>query len=226
MYTHILAVLACVAMVNGQAPIPDKFSQIGWKLGNQSKPEGEGATIEIWGDFQCPDTRTAWINVLRPLLTYINQNGLRATLTYRAFPLPYHYNSYIASRAATVAVELLVLNQKKTQEEAFVAVADQLLSSKQDSFQNAATATLTYDEVIEKVLWPILQGAGLQDTDKAGFLALTKATTTDANLRVSWKYACSRGVSGTPVYAADYVVSDAAASWDLAAWKAFLSARV
>eukprot|EP01061_Rhynchopus_euleeides_P028548 TRINITY_DN4653_c0_g1_i1.p2 TRINITY_DN4653_c0_g1~~TRINITY_DN4653_c0_g1_i1.p2 ORF type:complete len:246 (+),score=103.51 TRINITY_DN4653_c0_g1_i1:54-740(+) len=225
-FTSAATLFACVALASAQAPVPDRLSQLGWKLGNQSKPEGEGVVIDIWGDFQCPDTRTAWLEVVSPLLKHISDNHLPVTLTYRAFPLPYHNNAYLSARAAIAAVDLLVQNHKLSNAAAFTAVADQILSKKQDLFQNAATASLTYDETLEQVLWPIVQAAGLTDTEKPGFLALSKASTTDGNLRVSWKYACQRGVTGTPVYAADYVISDAAASYSLQQWKDFISARV
>eukprot|EP00754_Rhynchopus_humris_P039743 Rhum_TRINITY_DN22849_c0_g1::Rhum_TRINITY_DN22849_c0_g1_i1::g.176232::m.176232 len=220
------ALLGLVALTAAQAPIPTNPKQLGWKLGNQTTPESAGVTVELWGDFQCPDTRDSWNNVIVPLLKWVEAGSLPVTVYYRPFPLPYHHNTYRAALSAVAATDILATRGENTRASAFESVASQLLSAKQDKFQNAATANLTDPQIYSEVLWPIVQSAGLLASDKAAFLAAATARSNDLDLRVSWKYGTSRAVTGTPVFALSSVISNSLADYDLAAWKAAIQARL
>lgn len=46
--------------------------------------------------------------------------------------------------------------------------------------------------------------------------------TLNNNARISWKYGCSRGVSGTPFFFVNGVLTDASADWSLSQWQALI----
>lgn len=48
-------------------------------------------------------------------------------------------------------------------------------------------------------------------------------TSMDDKTRVAWKYACSKGVTGTPIFFLNDVLIDADASWSEQQWKELLS---
>jgi hypothetical protein len=47
----------------------------------------------------------------------------------------------------------------------------------------------------------------------------------DLESRTSWKYGCSRGISGTPIFLANGVVLDGAESWQADDWKTFIEIK-
>ena len=221
----LVALVACHASVSAfDPPLPANQGQVGWLFGNTDLKVGEGTLIELYGDFQCPDTRDAWLNVIKDLDSWIVSTGQKAAILYVPFPLPYHFNSYRASLSGIVTIDLLA-KKGVAQADAFVAVANQVFGPNQDKYQNDATANLTNGEVYGDVLFPILAGAGLKTSDKAAFLAgIQSHSPAESQLRASWKYACSHTVSGTPLYIINGATSEPAASWTLAEWKNLISA--
>eukprot|EP01063_Lacrimia_lanifica_P019920 TRINITY_DN27315_c0_g1_i1.p1 TRINITY_DN27315_c0_g1~~TRINITY_DN27315_c0_g1_i1.p1 ORF type:complete len:249 (+),score=116.38 TRINITY_DN27315_c0_g1_i1:63-749(+) len=220
----LLAFSACYLAADAQAPIPTDQTELGWRFGNTDVPAGEGTFIELFGDFQCPDTRDAWQNVFKELDQWIVKTGQTATVRYVPFPLPYHFNTYRAALSAIVTGQLLKKKQVG-ESDAFRAIANAILTDKQDTFQNAETANMTSGQIYEHVMFPIVQAAGLTAADKDAFLAGVADRPNDLQLRTSWKYGCSRAVTGTPVYAVNGVVSDEAAGWSLEQWKAFITGQ-
>jgi len=221
----LVALVACHASVSAlDPPLPDNQSQLGWLFGNTNLKVNEGTFIEWYGDFQCPDTRDAWLNVFKDLDSWIVGTGQKAAIRYVPFPLPFHFNSYRAALSGIVTTDLLA-KKGVAQADAFAAVANQVFGPNQDKFQNAATANLTNGEVYGDVLFPIMAGAGLKTSDKAAFLAgIQSHSPAENQLRVSWKYGCSHTVSGTPRFIIDGATSEVAASWTLADWKNLISA--
>ena len=59
-------------------------------------------------------------------------------------------------------------------------------------------------------------------TSKDNFLAGMNNGDIAFQTRVSWKYACSRGIVGTPTFLVNGVAIDADDSWTLAQWKALI----
>jgi len=47
----------------------------------------------------------------------------------------------------------------------------------------------------------------------------------DIESRSSWKYGCSRGISGTPIFLANGVIIDGAENWDASTWTVFIQAK-
>ena len=217
---RVLAVVLTILVADhstAEAPLPASFRQLGWKMGDLAKPEGEGVTVELCGDFQCPDTLAAWDDVILPLLLWIKTHAHPVTVYYRASPLPYHATSYSSALAAIVATDMQV-QRGGQRAAAFEGVATQLLRQRARYFSKA-TERLTEAQVLEQVLWPIVQGTGLPADAKAAFVEAMHKRSHDLDLRVSWKAACARTVTGTPTFAFDGVISAAAADWSLQKWK-------
>merc|ERR1712137_564088 len=101
----------------------------------------------------------------------------------------------------------------------FIKVANGLFS-KQDEFQTTRTVNMSQMDVLKKIFSPIAFKLGIK---KKEFLArMTNEDTSNAQGRVAWKFGTSRGVSGTPTYAANGVISDELANWDLTGWREWL----
>eukprot|EP01059_Diplonema_ambulator_P033084 TRINITY_DN6771_c0_g1_i1.p1 TRINITY_DN6771_c0_g1~~TRINITY_DN6771_c0_g1_i1.p1 ORF type:complete len:227 (+),score=69.71 TRINITY_DN6771_c0_g1_i1:55-735(+) len=216
------ALLAAVTCVAAQPPIPNKLSDLGWLMtGNDTRPQTEPLEIEVFGDFQCPDTRDAWNNILFPLLQWLKGKENAVTIIYHPFPLPYHYNSFQSVMVADVGVRLVVDDLKVDRQTAFEKVATELFKY-QDNFQNNATNDMTQPQIWKQVFWPILLAAGVSPSHESVFLQQQTNANLNQNVRVPWKFGCSITVSGTPMYFINRVVSYDAASWSLTQWQQFI----
>ena len=228
-----LLMSACVRAFAG-APIPRTVGDIGWELATAGAP----MTLEIFGDFQCPDTKAAWEGWLQP---FRKAHSDAVSIVFRPFPLPYHKNGFDAAQAAYVMMQELQAatsardHQFKSGRGSsgssggisgstsgdFIKVADALFAA-QAAFQTDVTVNISQAQLFSTILAPIAAGVGV---DKATFLShMNNDDPTNEAGRVAWKAGCARGVSGTPTFAANGVVSDELASWNLTQWEAWLSA--
>ena len=133
---------------------------------------------------------------------------------WHAYPLPYHKNGFDAAQAALVIENLAA----PTTSRATLATA---LFRAQDLFETPLTSNISQLALYADVFAPIAAGFGV-GRDK--FLShMQKGGKADLQARVAWKYGAARGLSGTPTFAANGVVVDELAGWDLAQWKAWLA---
>lgn len=189
-------------------------------------------TIEIFGDFQCPDTKATWEGWLRP---FRQAHSDAVSIVFRPFPLPYHKNGFDAAQAAYVMMQELHAtsdggkssrtsgagSSSSSGSSNFVKVADALFAG-QDEFQTDVTVNISQAQLFSTIFAPIAASVGV---DRATFLShMNNDDPTNEAGRVAWKAGCARGVSGTPTFAANGVVSDELASWNLTQWEAWLSA--
>lgn len=126
------------------------------------------------------------------------------------FPLPYHLT------AAWVAAEgVQIVNSFN--KDAFTWM-DAVFEA-QDSFGYADTVNKTRTEIIAQFGQLAEKSVGVSAQEFASAYA-------DQNLntaaRISWKYGCSRGVSGTPFFFVNGVLAPADATWNLQQWQALL----
>lgn len=177
-----------------------------WELGTAAAHK----KIDVWGDFQCSDTKAAWSSVIEPLLA---QHGHHVSLVFHPFPLPYHHSAFDAAQAAIVMAEAVPAT-------AFAQVASALFRS-QATFYTAATANISQRHVFCDVLAPI---AGSLGVDRSIFLERMRNAEDPSNglAREAWKYGAARGVSGTPTFAVDGVIAEELATWSLAEWASWL----
>jgi len=132
------------------------------------------------------------------------------TFRMHLFPLPYHNNAFKMSIAAHG-----IANQNKTKIWDWVDA----VFSHQDSFGNAVTASLSQLEIQRRIaslgtyigLPPSAVHKALEDDEM------------DSQSRISWKFGCSKGVSGTPTFSLNGVFLPAEASmWGFSMWRKFL----
>ncbi|XXQ30125.1 Thioredoxin-like fold domain-containing protein [Plasmodiophora brassicae] len=196
-----VVVLACVRTAEGQAPIPARPD--GWAVG----PPGAPVVVDMFLDLMCPDCRAD-----DPIITQLARHyGDRVRIVYHVFPLPYHRNAFaMAQLAHYIGNRLNTTGFLKWKTGAFAV---------QDSFGNQATSGLSQDDVNSRLADVVAQHVGI---DKESALAALKDGQFDWATRVSWKYACSRAVSGTPTYLVNGVNAFSNEQRTLDAWIALI----
>jgi len=205
----ILIVLVLAAFASQDTPIP-------------SRPDGfsVGATtpvlhLEAYYDLLCPDSRDSFA-ILQLLLVNEYHITTNTTLkfTVHIFPLPYHINSFLVSQGARVIADNLA-------KPADIWAYFELIFASQNLFTNAATANQTQEQIhktlASTVTFALPAYSGIFEK------GLEAGTPFDSEARISWKYGCSRGVTGAPVYFANGVRVDGADSFTAAQWRNFLN---
>jgi protein-disulfide isomerase len=96
----LAGLLALVGCAFAQPPIPSSPSAVGFELGNAAADK----KIEIYGDYQCPDTKATWDKLVLPLIKNEKCAG-KFCLVYHPFPLPYHRSGFDSAQAALVMQE-------------------------------------------------------------------------------------------------------------------------
>ncbi|KAJ0967872.1 hypothetical protein J5N97_024789 [Dioscorea zingiberensis] len=93
----ILSLVLCsIAVSVAQIKLPRKYD--GFPYSDDEAGEGS-IMVEAFLDPLCPDSKDSW-SPLKQALHYYSPN---VSLIVHPFPLPYHSNSYIASRALHIA---------------------------------------------------------------------------------------------------------------------------
>lgn len=195
----LLALLAITA--SAQAPIP-------YRVDGFSSPAGgvAGAPIEFdfFLDLLCPDCHDAWPNI-QSVVTYYGKN-INARL--HTFPLPYHTWGFLAAQS------FHVVNSANSTVAAF-QWADTLFANQQN-FWNGVTSQNTGADVLAQ-LQKLAVSSGVITAQ--AFAAGMNDDNLNEETRVSWKYACSRGVLGTPTFFVNGVQVNGQPSWALSDWR-------
>ncbi|GJS70359.1 putative thioredoxin superfamily protein [Tanacetum coccineum] len=179
-----LLILSCTTvLVRSQAIIPSRYDGFVYR-----KHAASTATvmIEAFYDPVCPDSRDSWA----PLKQAVDHYGPRVvSLIVHTFPLPYHDNAFMTSRALHIVNEL---NASATYH-----LLDAFFKH-QEQFYNAQTLNMSRETVLNHVIGfaSSTLGNSLKSAITSGFKDLKTGTRT----RVSFKYGCSRGVYGTPFF--------------------------
>lgn len=175
----------------------------GFVYRNQHLPDS--ILIEAFYDPVCSDSRDSW----PPLKQALTHYGSRVSLVVHLLPLPYHDNAFAASRALHI---VNALNRSAT-----FSMLEGFFEH-QEKFNSAQTKNLSRasieDEIVKSVTKVI--GSSHYNSIKQGF----NDRKTDLQTRVSFKYAASRGVSGTPYfYVNGFLLPDAGSALDYKAWR-------
>mmetsp|Transcript_30697 Transcript_30697/g.55694 ORF Transcript_30697/g.55694 Transcript_30697/m.55694 type:complete len:230 (-) Transcript_30697:3-692(-) len=210
----LLTWAALAVCARAQPPIPD-VGNSGYLL---SKPvscsQGSGFRIEIFGDFQCPDTKALWQTILEPLLSEERYtNG--GSFVFHAFPLPYHRSGFTSAQAVRVLTKHLTGAE-------FKKIGDTFFSH-QSEFQTDVTQNLSDSSITSDIFAPLALGLGVP---KAVFLDGMANEAINGEVRVAWKMGSMRGVYGTPTVAINGVISGVVGQWNLTQWKAWLDKEV
>lgn len=192
--------------VNAQISIPSKPSGFWY---SEKSGDANSILIEAFFDPVCPDSRDSW----PPLKQAIHHYGTPAiSLAAYTFPLPYHDNAYLTSRALHIVNELNVSSTYKLLEAFF---------HHQDRFYGHATENFTRAHVRDQVANFAGEVVGRSYTSaiKLGFTQIK----TDLNTRFAFKYGGIKGVYGIPFFFVNgFPLPDAGSAIDFQGWKKFL----
>ncbi|RWR85078.1 aspartyl protease family protein 1-like protein [Cinnamomum micranthum f. kanehirae] len=171
-------------VVDGQVPIPPRYDGFVYR-----KSQGtESIVVEAFFDPLCPDSRDAW-PPLKQALTYYACNRYSLSLIVHPFPLPYHDNAFVACRALHIANGLNTSTTYPLLE---------LFFKYQGWYYNKPTHTMSRAAVVDRMVKLVVEAVGNSSlsTIESGFVDAK----TDSATRISFKYGCSRGVTGTPYF--------------------------
>ncbi|XP_058218697.1 uncharacterized protein LOC131329542 [Rhododendron vialii] len=192
-----------------QATIPARFDGFVY----ENRPiSTDSILIEAFFDPICPDSRDAW----PPLKQALDFYGQRVYLTVHPFPLPYHDNAFVSSRA------LHIINELNTS-----ATYDllELFFEHQKEFYNQPTFNLSRATVVSRVVTLATSAVG-----NSYYSAVASGFTdqnSDLMTRVSFKYGCSRGVFGTPFFFVNgFALPDAGSAIDYNHWRSIIDPLV
>ncbi|CAI5702897.1 hypothetical protein KXD40_004130 [Peronospora effusa] len=178
----------------------------GFTLGNGSADAG--VQLESYIDLLCPDSKSAYPG-LKKIVQHYESDEVR--VRFVLFPLPYHQHAFATAEASYTIT--IALGDKRFTDWLEVMYANQ------DIFSNKASKDLS----------PIQVAAKLKSLAQKTFPSLTDAewdsqmtgyggTAADVYSRESWKYTCTRSMSGTPMYTLNGVPFDAGADWTFEQW--------
>ncbi|KAG7387426.1 hypothetical protein PHYPSEUDO_014189 [Phytophthora pseudosyringae] len=178
----------------------------GFTLGDGSADAG--VQLESYIDLLCPDSKSAYPG-LKKLAEHYETDELR--VRFVLFPLPYHQHAFATAEAAFAITTALG-------DKSFTKWLETIYTN-QDIFWNKATKDLSPVQVVGK-LKTLAQKTFPSLTDKQWDELMTGygGTDVDDHTRESWKYTCSRGMSGTPMYTLNGVPFEADADWTFEQW--------
>jgi hypothetical protein len=200
----ITVLVLCAAMIGvmAQTPIPNRPD------GYTNGPAGAPVVIDAFVDMLCPDSAATW-----PMLLELPEHyGDNLQLNFHTFPLPYHTWSFIANQGVHVIYSLTNLTNT-------YAYAKQMFLD-QSTWYNANTMGLSTDDVVKSLAqW-------VESNNFASADDFTKGINDDNlnwDTRVSWKYGCSRGITGTPnILVNGVLISSFDPSWNLTDWESVI----
>jgi hypothetical protein len=183
-------------------PIPNKLQE-GYVLGTSNATY----TIDAYFDHLCSDSAAAYPS----LLAYWQDNSSWLRLVIHIFPLPYHYNAFWVTQAGRFIQ---------------TSYPDRFLNFTSYFFNHQSTylttaLSWTFPQIAQQIA---------NDTSAATGVPASQVTAAlnddDLNwsTRVSWKFACSNEVTGTPQYFINGVsVPDVAGYTSYGEWKKFFT---
>jgi len=165
----------------------------------------DSVLIEAFFDPLCPDSADSW----PPLKQALDEHASRVAFVVHLLPLPYHDNAYVASRALHV---VNALNSSAT----FPLL--EWFFKYQEKFYGAQTRNLSRAHIQKEIVKSATEiiGKPYYHSVKNGF----NDSKSDLQTRISFKYAASRGVYGTPFfYVNGFLLPDVGNAIDYKTWK-------
>jgi len=207
----VFAILAigCLSLKSNPIPIPAGGPD-GYSRGSNT-PQ---LHLEAYYDLLCPGCQNQW-EILEPLLKSVYNIDSNQTLrfTIHVFPLPYHIHAFTAAQGAKV------ISQNQAQQSDIYTYLD-IVFKNQDSFQTDATLNQSSTQVQNALNKLVV--AQLPNTSSYFLSGLASGNQYDVQARVSWKYATSRQVTGTPTFFANGVQINGAYGFEAADWRRFI----
>ncbi|KAL3505431.1 hypothetical protein ACH5RR_035272 [Cinchona calisaya] len=194
---------------DAQVSIPAKFDGFWY---HNRLPKIDSVVIEAFFDPVCPDSRDSW----KPLKQAIRRYDSRISLVFHTFPLPYHDNAFLCSRALHI-VDAFNTSATYHLLEAFF--------EQQEKFYGRATSNITRKSVQDKITKFVADtvGSSYSPAIESGFTNVK----TDQATRISFKYGCLKGVYGTPFFFVNgFPLPDAGSALDYEKWQRILDPLV
>ena len=201
----LLNVIVLLNLSRGQIPIPPKPDGFTYKNGSFSAP----IQIDYHVDLLCPDCKASFPTLLKVAEKY-GKDIVR--LNTHSFPLPYHRNAYLAATGSQAIVN-------GYDDMSFYTWAQGVFDN-QDNFGNDFTQDMTVDDIISS-FGKVAKDVNLNEKLVTKGL---KDKNIDGQVRVSWKYSCTRGVAGTPTFFINGVFVNALSSWTVDQWSQVIDA--
>ncbi|KAG9442789.1 hypothetical protein H6P81_018643 [Aristolochia fimbriata] len=203
----ILVLIVCGSLlIEAGALIPPRYDGFVFGGGEEGKGTAAEVVIEAFYDPLCPYSRDSW-PPLKKAIKHYRSHGV--ALIVHPFSLPYHDNAFVASRALHIANNL---NSSTTYH-----LLD-LFFKKQERFYNKPTRHLSRAAIVSRIAKFATKALGkssLSDIESA-----FEDSNTDYQTRISFKYACSRSVIGTPTFIVNgFQLPDDGSDLDYEKWK-------
>lgn len=177
----LLMVAFTAAKIAAQLPIPPRYDGFVYK----DRVTVNSVLVEAFFDPLCPDSRDSWWPLKEVLRFYDD----KITFIVHPFALPYHHNSFTACRSLHIANRI---NRAYT-----YPLLDHFFKH-QARFYNKATLQVSPASIIDKIIHFALETTG--NSSLTMFESAFQDTATDMATRISFKYGCSRAVTGTPYF--------------------------
>ncbi|KAJ4964528.1 hypothetical protein NE237_016377 [Protea cynaroides] len=192
-------------MINAQVSIPARFDGFMYK---NRLPHADMIMIEAFLDPVCPDSRDSW----PPLKRALDHYGSRLSLIVHPFPLPYHDNAFVSSRA------LHIVNKLNTSATYYLL---EKFFKHQEKFYNQQTLQMSRASVVDHIVRFVSKAFG--DDSSSAVASGFNDRNTDLATRVSFKYGCSRGVAGTPSFFVNgFPLPDTNSTLDYNGWRSII----
>lgn len=201
----ISAILVSLVTCHAQLDIPRR--ELGYVY-NDGHPCAS-VKMAAYLDPTCDDSQKAYPTLLK-VADHFGAQDLQ--LTVHMFPLPYHRNSHVISKGAQLIDQFKSTVKNATVFDWFKIIYDNL-----DKLTPSGSAQLNDIQVLDALLAPMAQTVcGIEPKDFKDGVA--SGTPIDSNTRLAWKYGCTRGVYGTPMFTVNDVFVNADPSWTVAQW--------
>lgn len=198
--SHLLLAAVLITAGNSQIPLPKRPLGFVYKGGEPTAP----IHLEAFVDLTCPDCQQAW-PTLKKVADMYGPETVQFTL--QLFPLPYHTNAFLAAQS--------VYTVEAYNTSLVISWMDVIFEN-----QNQLYDFQTMDKNRYDVINIIADLGSKIDIDKTVIKDGLTNTEYNEHTRISWKYGCSRTVSGTPFFFLNGVfVSQASAAWTVEEWK-------
>lgn len=210
----IVAALAVAAGVSlAQLPIADAQT-----VPLPNKPDGflrlgsatAQVVLDVHVDLLCPDCASDW-PIMNALSAHYSSEQL--AIIFHLFPLPYHTYAFSVAQGANVIASLNASSAAQW------AWANALFSGAQQNFWNDVVSNDSSTQVVQQAA--ALAAQTVDGVSAAAFINGMQDPNLNEATRISWKYGCSRGVTGTPSHFVNGLSVDAD-SFTLAQWTALL----
>ncbi|XP_058098307.1 uncharacterized protein LOC131243176 [Magnolia sinica] len=190
---------------DAQVAIPPRYDGFLYK-GHYPGPDS--IIIDAFFDPVCPDSRDSW----PPLKEALKHYSHRVSLFVHPFPLPYHDNAYVTCRALHIANKLNASTTYPLLE---------LFFKHQEKYYNKPTHTKSRALVVDHVVKLMLKVVG--NSSLSAVESAFEDRQTDLTTRISFKYGCSRGVTGTPFFFVNgFPLPDSGSALDYNKWRSII----